>query len=112
MMHLCEPEIEALALTPRAWREAIASVFRRSARGAVQVGPKSHLRPSPQELLLALTAVDLERGYSACKCVNVVPAARAAGSSCGRSASPCCSISTRGCRRFASSAAMSRTPCR
>ncbi|MFO1294119.1 MAG: ornithine cyclodeaminase family protein [Rubrivivax sp.] len=79
MMHLCEPEIEALALTPRAWREAIASVFRRSARGAVQVGPKSHLRPSPQELLLALTAVDLERGYSACKWVNVVPAARAAG---------------------------------
>ncbi|MCC6853421.1 MAG: ornithine cyclodeaminase family protein [Comamonadaceae bacterium] len=79
MMELSESDVRALALAPRAWREAIASVYGRLARGQVQVAPKAHLQPSPEELLIALPALDLERGYSACKWVNVVPASRAAG---------------------------------
>ncbi len=79
MKHLTDDDVRALALTPRAWREAVTAAYRRYAAGRLRVAPKSHLRPSPGELLLALPAVDLERGYSACKWVNVVPAARAAG---------------------------------
>ncbi len=79
MQHFTDDDVRALALTPRAWREAIAATYARFAAGEVRVAPKSHLRPSPGELLLALAAVDLARGYSACKWVNVVPAARTAG---------------------------------
>jgi len=76
---ISEDDVRALALTPRAWREAVFAAYERYAGGRVRVAPKSHLRPSPGELLLALPAVDLDRGYSACKWVNVVPAARTAG---------------------------------
>ena len=79
MRQISEDDVRALALTPRAWREAVFAAYERYAGGRVRVAPKSHLRPSPGELLLALPAVDLDRGYSACKWVNVVPAARTAG---------------------------------
>ncbi|MCC6870148.1 MAG: ornithine cyclodeaminase family protein [Burkholderiales bacterium] len=79
MRQFTEDDVRALALTPRAWRDAIATIYARFAAGGVRVAPKSHLRPSPGELILALPAVDLERGYSACKWVNVVPAERTAG---------------------------------
>ena len=78
-MTLTELDVEALALPPRAWREAVRAACARFADGRVQAAPKSHLRPSAGELLLAVPAGDLERGYSACKWVNVVPSARAQG---------------------------------
>lgn len=79
VLMLSEHDVDALGLTPHDWREAIHAVFARFADGRVQVAPKSHLRPSPGELLLSLPAVDLERRYSACKWVNVVPSERSQG---------------------------------
>ena len=77
--HLSAADLDALALTPLAMRDALADTLRAQATGHVHTAPKSMLKPADGRLLMTTLSADDTTGIMAVKALVQNPANRGPG---------------------------------